>query len=148
MRAWGSKVQKFIVPPLAQGQPFLTSTGNNRYKLYRGTFVTLRLSSSSILKDLFQNGLALRGWWNSRESLLPSGHVVEADSQCGNRKPGVDSGALLWHRTSCLHSELTANPTILIACFLPPLWVRKQKRTETRAPGDCQQRRFCVQFVC
>lgn len=138
MCVWGLKVQKFIVLLLVQGQFFLILIGNNRYKLYRGIFVILRFLSSLILKDLFQNGLVLRGWWNFRESFLFFGYVVEVDSQCGNRKSGVDFGVFFWYRIFCFYLEFIANFIILIVCFFFLFWVRKQKRIEIRVFGDCQ----------
>lgn len=50
MPAWEPRVQLII------SQPFLTSSGSNGYRLHRDPFVILRLSSSSVLKDLFQIG--------------------------------------------------------------------------------------------
>ena len=59
-------------------QPCLTSAGNNGYRPYIGTFVILRVSSSSVLQDLFQTGLVLRGWESPGGRLLLPG-LVEAE---------------------------------------------------------------------
>lgn len=118
MPAWGPRVQKVIT-----SQPFLTSTGPNGYRLYTGTFVILRVSSSSVLKDLFQDGLILKRWQNPGERLLLPG-LVEAD------RGSVGAQSTVYSLVQNFLLSLRVYDT-----FCPPHWVKKTESERDRSSG-------------
>ena len=114
--AWGPRVQKVVT-----SQPFLTSTGPNGYRLYTGTFVVLRVSSSSVLKDLFQDGLVLRRWQSPGESLSLPG-LVEAD------RGSVGAQSTVYSLVQNFLPSLRVYDT-----FCPPHRVKKQNQKGAEA---------------
>lgn len=75
MRAWGQRVEVHNFITLAYGWPFLTSTGNNGQRYFCHSKAFQKLSFEGFILKWFGFKMVV----NSCESLLPSGHVVEAD---------------------------------------------------------------------
>lgn len=111
--------------PLAQGQPFQTSLVNEGCG--QDTFIMLRLSSSLILKGLFSDGLVLRGWQKSCESLC----LLEVLQRLAEKVSEPYVRCRPWH---CVVQNLF--PTLrvysgsyqLVTCFLPPPQLKNRIR--------------------